>query len=187
MATLAPLLPSTAELQGSRTAPDECGRSGTAVLCLPCPALPAARQAEEKEPNPGVPLQGGARDGDTRGSERVPIHARPAPRSPARLSAGRGRPGAGGAGPLQPPPPGPGSAARLGKSCPGVKRKRRAPPTPGCAPPSRHLGRPQPRGAPSSPGQPQPGPFPLTRRFRRRRSPRAAGPGSGPALPRGFW
>lgn len=72
MATLAPLLPSTAELQGNRTAPDECGRSGTAVLCLPCPALlcPASgapgrgKRTQPRCPAPGwSPGRGHARLG----------------------------------------------------------------------------------------------------------------------------
>lgn len=125
MATLVPLLPSTAELQGSRTAPCECGRSGTAALC--CLALPAACPAQKNDPKPGVPLQGGARDGDTRGSERVPNHARADPRSPARLSAGRGRPGAGGAGAPQSPRTWQRSPARNGRRRKLVGRKAKAP------------------------------------------------------------
>lgn len=56
MATLVPLLPSTAELQESKTAPCECGRSGTAALCLPRPAsgVPGTeKRSQARRPAPG--------------------------------------------------------------------------------------------------------------------------------------
>lgn len=106
-------------------------------------------------------------------------------RSPARGRRGgqRGRPTSPPRGPAAPGGARLGQTQQLGK----VVREQResalgwaACPRPGDRSPRR----------PAGPGRPLPGlPLlaPLTRQLRRRRTPPAAGPGSGPALPRGSW
>lgn len=201
MATLVPVLPSTAELRGAGTeslvsgdrgdiTDPEPHRAGTLALLFHTHSAWAHSLSSDtlfflrhtrfalalSLPSP---------------QRAAPLRGRPAPTRPA--PPGRGRaPGTAEtpAGPRAEPAAWRGRLAphprnKLAANNQGTKRKApRAAPRRGSPRPLPSAG----EGAQPCPYPcPCPCPCPLTRRLRRRRSPRAAGPGSGPALPRGFW